>query len=605
VGRLRARRPHPGRDGLVASLTDAGLSADYDGDSPGVVSAAVAGADDTLAGDGTADGLVDPGGITYDFGAGADIDQADDQGEADDTGTPPDSAMMSDDGPEPFSLEPSGQWEGVLIVEGMLSGDNRLIEENALSWRDLPIPLMAMFRNPDGGEGHDGAELCGAIEWVDRRGAEIWGGGHLDLGGAAGREAYRLMGGPVDAQGKPSADGERGPVFMRGVSADLDRVEVTWENQLGDDAGIEDLLGFDPGTMHVIDGRLMGATLVQFPSFMEATVSLVDGSAEEEVALAASAGYTTWARVYTPWSTDALVASAGAVLDTIPVAPPGEWFARPSDAELTELRALGRAWRITDEGRIYGFAAVYGTLHIGRARPTEVPRSPTGYAHYRTGETHCADGSVVATGPLVMDCVHPDLTWQASDAATFYHHTGAGVGDLAVWDDEEAGGIVFAGALRPGVTNIQLRTLRGSDGVSPDWRKIGGKRDMVAMLVVNNSGFKTAALVASSGEPIEAGKYVVPGTFKVAWRQDEPEPLAMVAAGSFAVRKPVADAAITQLASVIAGMRLKMQELEVRLSVHDAERRTVRASRAIARLGPTRQALLAARANEALGRLAE
>lgn len=554
------------RDDLVSALSDLGLAAGYDGDAA-TISAKVDGADASVSGEGTADGLVDAAANVHDFPGT--LDDATDTPDKVDVPPSPDAV--------PMGLTADGRWEGALIVEGILSGDNRMIQENALTHRDLPLPLMGMFRNPDGGDGHDGAELVGSIETIERRdGGVLWGTGQLDLGGPSGREAYRLLGGPVDEMGNPDPNGKRGPVLLRGVSADLDRVEVTWENQIGDDIGLEDMLGFDPGTMYVTAGRIMGATLCQFPSFMEAQIALVDETNQDESALAATAGYATQARVFLPWTTDALVASADLVVEGIPMAPPRSWMERPTDAELSELRGSGRALRVNDDGRWYGFAAVYGELHIGLRKPTHVPRSRSGYAFFRTGEVVCDDGSRVATGPIVMDCVHPDLTWVASDAATFYAHTGAAIADCAVWDDDRAGGIVIAGALRPGITQRQLRAFRASDGVSPDWRHIGGVRECVAMLVVNNSGFKTPALVASAALE-EAGDYVEPGTFACHFSLGEEEPLAMVAAGTFAARRPDSTAGLTALASVVAGLRRELRQVQT-------AQRNERAKAALARL---------------------
>jgi len=159
-----------------------------------------------------------------------------------------------------FATE-DGRWNGVLVVEGVPSGDGRLIEVGALTWRDLPLPLMAMFRNPNGGDGHDGAEIAGRIETIQREGDKILASGTFDSG-TAGQELQRLM--------------EEGT--MRGVSVDLDSVMVEWEHEPpGADADLEDIFEFDPGMMIVTEARIMGATATGFPAFEEAHLEVIDG----------------------------------------------------------------------------------------------------------------------------------------------------------------------------------------------------------------------------------------------------------------------------------------------------------------------------------------
>jgi len=413
---------------------------------------------------------------------------------------------------------PDGTWEGVLVVEGMESGDGRSIDRGGLTWRELPLPLMAMLRNPEGGSGHDGAELAGSIDWIERRGDEVHGGGRLDLESEMGAEVHRLM----------SAD----PPLLRGVSVDLDKVEADM-----------DVLGQGGGQIH--KARVMGASVVPFPSFQEAIIRLTSETDETESALAASGATSDGAQafIYTPWDTDGLVASAG-----IPVAPPRAWFDPPSGEEVLALRARGASLDV-EGGRIYGIAALTSgddSCHIGMRGCVRPPASRSNYAYYQTGTVVADDGTrVEGTGTIVGDTVHPNLRMRASDAQSFYAHTGCAMADVRCYDMVVGGEsmIVFAGALRPGVTPAQLRVLRGSDGVSPDWRSIGGRREMVALLVVNNTGFKVPALVASGGADDLDG--VMPG--EVRYRLEDGEVTALVAAGTAELAIPSVDAQVADL----------------------------------------------------------
>lgn len=405
------------------------------------------------------------------------------------TGTEATMAVAVGEGPDPVVVEdpsaPADQmaFVGLLVVEGVESGDERIINEGALSWRELPLPLMAMFANPESG-GHAGAAIAGRIDNIwrnEERPNELWGSGIYD-DSDTGREAYRML--------------QAG--MLKGVSVDLDNVSVEFEStgEPSDDP-LEALFG-DPGRMVVTSARLMGATQTSFPAFAEAYLEVPEVE-DEVIALAASGGdlYRPELRAHSLLdSQGALVASGGLAY---PETPPAAWFEAPDLDGPTPVR-------VDLDGRVRGHVAAWSSCHIGfgEGHCVEVPRSRTAYASFRTGQTLTAEGTLVATGPLVTDTVHPSLKLQASDAATFYAHSGAVVADVSVGED--AHGVWVAGSVRPGATAEQVRALRGGD-VSPDWRSIRGALEVVAMLVVNCSGFKVSeALAASAGEAIVPGE---------------------------------------------------------------------------------------------------
>jgi len=448
------------------------------------------------------------------------------------------------------------QWEGLLVVEGIKSGDGREIEADALVWRNLPLPLMMMTSNPVGGEGHDGAELAGRIDWIERRDdGEVWGGGVIDVGSSAGKEALRLL--------TPDA---AGLTMLRGVSVDLDDVEMSF-----DGADVFDMEGgaLRPPSMKVAKGRVMGATLTPFPAFQEAQVTLVSDAltaalagegcdCEYEEAMVASAGNPlkgAQVRVYLPHPFNrekSLVASAGT--SQIPVAPPTAWFDCPPLAELEDTPV-----RITAEGQVFGFAADDKACHIGFAdRCVRVPKSNASYRYFMNKQVETADGILISTGPVVMDTVHPNLKLKASDAQAFYAHNGCAVADVAVFDTPK--GMYIAGALRPTITPEQLRALRGSD-ISPDWRNIRGNLECVALLAVNTSGFITAALVASGSEA-DASDAVAPGHVAAHVSLGTGEVMALVAAGMRTHgAAEVESATIASLRAEIADLRNAVQPI--------------------------------------------
>lgn len=392
-------------------------------------------------------------------------------------------------------------WQGVLAVEGVPTGDMRQIEIGALRWAQLPLPLMAQFENPVGGMGHDGAVLAGRIDDIVRIDENrVWARGLID----------------PSAPGGPNLINALDKMLMRGVSVDLDDVTVT---QLRSSDG--------KPRRNIVDARIRGATVTPFQAIVEAEISL------DTEALAASGpavlGQT--ARVTTPISFEEslieLLSSNLVASGKIPVDPPLAWFERRKFDRYTDLT-------ITPAGQVFGHVAAWGACHISFRRCEPVPRSQTNYSAFRTGKVLTAEGVEVRTGPLVMDTVHPDLLMMASDSQAFYAHTGCTVADLIPYEDEF--GIAVVGAIRPDVAPQQLRALRGSD-VSPDWRTVNGRpRECVALLAVNNSGFKPlAALAASGGKPMK--RFVAPGGVAAALDPDG-EVLALVASGGALANQP-------------------------------------------------------------------
>ena len=383
--------------------------------------------------------------------------------------------------PDPSAeAAPNGRWEGVIAREGEMTGDGRMIEDGALRWDDLPIPLRVAFKDVGG---HDGAEVCGRIETVERReGGDIYATGTFDLGSAVGAEAFRQ----VSEQ------------MSNGVSIDPDDVTfriMAKADMLG--AGVADSgngsdVESDPegrvkvaamsssDELTVIESaRLRAATLVAVPAFATARVYAagrapstsetpeLGENVDSEEKMARSAGAD-------PLSRDSLTAAA------IPTAPPEAWFKDPA---LTGPTALV----VEDDGRVYGHIAAWGTCHIGQiGKCVEPPTSPSNYAYFRTGALRTAEGTSVAVGHLTMGTGHAGPRDSANAAAEHYDNTGTVFADVAAGED--AYGIWVAGSLRPGISAEQVRVARSAP-ISGDWRTIRGSLELVGALAVNVPGF--------------------------------------------------------------------------------------------------------------------
>ena len=392
-----------------------------------------------------------------------------------------DAEQVGDTVPEPAPTDtaPDGRWEGVIAREGEMTGDGRLIEDGALRWDDLPIPLRVAFKDVGG---HDGAEVCGRIETVERRdNGDIYATGTFDLGSAAGTEAFRQ----VTEQMSNGVSIDTDDVTFR-IMAKADMPEAAETAPSDDDAEPDPdgrvkvaAMSSSDELMVVESARLRAATLVAVPAFATARVYAAgqapsapetperDENADSEEKMARSADAD-------PLSRDALTAAA------IPTAPPEAWF---KDPQLTGPTALV----VEDSGRVYGHIAVWGTCHIGQVgKCVEPPTSPSNYAYFRTGALRTAEGTSVAVGHLTMGTGHAGPRDSANAAAEHYDNTGTVFSDVAAGED--AHGIWVAGALRPGITAEQVRVARSAP-ISGDWRMIRGSLELVGALAVNVPGF--------------------------------------------------------------------------------------------------------------------
>lgn len=405
------------------------------------------------------------------------------------------------------------RWTADFVPEGVLTDDGRAMAPGSLTWRELPLSLMAMLETQ---EGHDGARVSGRIDRVWREGNMIRGEGMFD-DGDFGLDVARL----VDDR------------TLRGVSVDIavSEYETGPRSQWFDEEGnwretplaadeseadlVDILFGPQEDTIYVVTKGVIGAvTVCPFPAFADASISLaasllaaaspaiwtatqqhrmgVVGCAPcaERAALIAGAFPGT---AENPESVDldvVPVVLTAAAAGLAPLAPPAAWF---DDPELDALTPL----TIDDEGRVFGHAAAWDTCHIAFPNAcTTAPHSKTDYSYFHLKEIACEDGSRLTCGTVTIDASHAGQSLDRSAATAHYDHTGTAAIDVRVGEDEH--GIWFAGALRPEVDAELSRRLRGSV-LSGDWRRVDGNLELVALLCVNVPGFpvpRPRALVA-------------------------------------------------------------------------------------------------------------
>lgn len=397
----------------------------------------------------------------------------------------PDGDCMPDDDMAAEMVGPFQGWTGVLAVEGHETGDGREFAEGSLEWPVPPLPLMWQ-RESEPQHGH--SVVVGRIDRIERRNTEILGWGVIDLGNPDGAEVARQMG--HDMAG--------------GVSVDVDSVkepdvELVYPTDSEDERVEEEddimmLFGPPPEKTVFHRGRIRGATLVALPAFVEARLRLID-----EVEIAAALADVVTASGEYAMTPDATVAAGG------PLYPPRAWFQDP------KLQAP-TPWTVDKDGRVFGHLALWGSCHTTFPNRCITPPRERDFPYFMKRELETDDGELIGIGSITMGTGHAPLNLGQIPAAEHYDNTGAAAVDITVGEDRW--GIWVAGSLRPGLNDIRLRELRAAS-LSGDWRRIGGRLRLVAVLAVNVPGYpipkmratlaadEVASLVAA-GIPTEA-----------------------------------------------------------------------------------------------------
>ena len=377
----------------------------------------------------------------------------------------PEAESPEEDTGEGGVEEDMAEWTALLAIEGQPTEDGRLIDPGALSWRDLPLSLMAMDTTGPGG--HEGAQVAGRIDRIWRDGNDIWGSGVFDTGDF-GCKVKRMV----------------AEQTLRGNSVDLAVTAFEYRNAAGDvldmDGVMEAMMADEPVTMAVTEGVILASTVCPTPAIAGAEILIASGVVRMEMFFAPPE--------------DTLTASAAGMA---PLHPPAAWFDDPKLDKPTPLT-------VTKEGRVFGHAALWNSCHIGEPSGPGIcvppPRSGMAYEIFHHGACETAEGHDVSCGQITMSTLHAgrDLGWKAT--LEHYEHSGCAVADVQAHEDRF--GIVVAGGLRPDLPAAKVRELKAGS-LSGDWRQVIGKGlEFLAALVVNIPGFPIprpeARIVASA-----------------------------------------------------------------------------------------------------------
>lgn len=335
-------------------------------------------------------------------------------------------------------------FSGVLAPIGKPTGDGRIINtEAAIGFREFPLPLMFQKQTS---EGHDQSVIVGRIDEARMDGDEITCNGVLfDSDEAA--EAATLLDEKVI---RPSVDLCDMVAEYVLLDADGNELSVDEEGELSGEPESE--------MMVVNEATVMAATLVSKPAFGEAKIELGDELADDPGE-----------------SAETLVAAATAEVSEL-------LSADVFTAEFDEPTAL----TVTEDGRVFGHLATWGTCHVGMSdRCVTPPASATSYSHFHTSTVETSSGPL-AVGRLTVGTGHAGAKDKAVAATAHYDNTGSCWAFVRAFEDEH--GIAVAGVVNPNADDDMV-AAGASAPLSGDWRRIGGNLELVAALSVNTPGF--------------------------------------------------------------------------------------------------------------------
>ena len=418
------------------------------------------------------------------------------------------------------AADPNRQrWHSDVAFEGMGTGDGRWIMEDALSWREPPLTLMAMVETPDFG-GHAGAQVAGRMDTFVKRPTNM-DGETLP----SGVKAVYSTG--VFDQGEYGQDIERmvDDLTLRGVSVDLAVLEWGFRDpDTGEFFNPDEMTPdeWDSAFMGELDfatvkGEIMASTVCPTPAFANARIALLASSFLRPLVWRANAAYAAQMGVPVGQLMTTLTAPARPVGDLVasaapkgfaPLAPPTEWFFRPEPNHPQPLT-------ITDDGEVYGHIALWETCHTGfvnqeYSQCVQAPRSNLGYDRFHLGEIVTEEGEHLAIGKLTVGTGHAAMGLSPNQVREHYDNTGA-VGAFVRAKDGQFG-IWVCGATRSDMTPEQLRDLRANPP-SGDWRSVDRHLELHAVLAVPVAGFPVARTeIQASARGVEMVSLVLVAT---------------------------------------------------------------------------------------------
>lgn len=386
---------------------------------------------------------------------------------------------------------PAMSWEGILGIEGLATGDRRYLMPGEISERDLPLTLMVQTVNA---EGHQGSEVGGKIDKIWRISPSEAQDLGFDISSDVPDSAVVIMGSGTFDNSEVGQEAARmvEEQVLRGISIDLAVTKVMPldpETFQPIDTEKMDLLDMLMGDFITgVQGKIMGATVVPFPAFEEASIRAVTSSymsSDPDLLTITIGGDIRPLR-------EVLTASAAGLA---PLAPPLDWFEMPE----TDLPC---PLTVTEDGQVYGHLAIWGQCHTGYKDICQTPpRSYSEYKFFHLGEIETEEGETVAVGKITVGTGHAPITYNSQKTVEHYDNTGCVAAFVKAKDGRR--GIWLSGAIRSDLPAEKIRDLRANPP-SGDWRSEQGILELQGILSVPVPGFPVprseARLVASGAD---------------------------------------------------------------------------------------------------------
>jgi len=368
-----------------------------------------------------------------------------------------------------------------IIIEGVQTGDGRLIVEGATDWMELPLPFIPV---------HGSDESIGNVTSIERKGQYIVATGTLDDATETGAQMVRQMDEGVapmgtrwgvsiepddyafeivdttivEADAEPPPDGEESLTVVlasyvgRGVLPERSRNGLIWDafRAAAGDGEPDGVVVYEDAQDNIIERvtrlRIRALAGTTTPAFADAYIEL------DPVAVSVPG---TPPPTVTPEPVVAAFAAAAAIKF------PRSAFTVDEPDYVTALTVL-------DDGTWFGHVHEDGACHIGYpGRCVTAPPSPSGYEFFnRTGGiVDCDDGVSLRVAAFMLDINHAPLNATVGQVQTHYDPY---ANTECVWGfgrvREGKHGPFACGVLRPDLTAGRLTLLKACGQVSGDWR---------------------------------------------------------------------------------------------------------------------------------------
>lgn len=349
--------------------------------------------------------------------------------------------------------------------------DGRRIHSDGFDIRNLPEGRALSFKTmfADSGGGHVGSVITGLVDEVSIDDSGVVSGRGWLLDSEHGRDSGKMI--------------QAGALTGNSIDLSAEEYQI--------DMDMETLRP----SIEFTKSKMAATTLVATPAMEGCSVELEDPEFDfgEGAKVLVAAGVGDFADGSFAFTDTATVAVEAEGAESDAPAPPADWF--------TEIG--GNAYPVRIEApdasgfqEVHGYLFEWGKPHIGLAQHgvnMTPPKNFTDYAYFANGEVLVDDGTFVATGRLLIGGRHAGQGLDWKEAQRHYDDVSDAWADVAIGENKIGGWV--HGYVRPGTDPAVVVAARAS-GTSGDWRRTGGRLELIAALSVNVEGFpKPSGLV--------------------------------------------------------------------------------------------------------------